>query len=149
MAGGVRRWRGNSVDDRAAAQTWRATIRRRLVVACALFAVWAFAIEARLVHLQVCQYDELLARATRQRVRTVDGVSVTLDGRGQPLPRRTAVAVRQGGRAGTTRPVTAIVRRAVGPNGWRRLAPAVKTIRAFRIWVNREFGGLDRFLRRG
>jgi cell division protein FtsI (penicillin-binding protein 3) len=37
-----------------------------------LFALWAIAIEARLVYLQVYQFDNLTARATMQRKRTVD-----------------------------------------------------------------------------
>ena len=53
------------------ANAWRTTLKRRLVVAAAVFLAWSTAIEARLVYLQVFQYDELLSRAERQQMRTV------------------------------------------------------------------------------
>ena len=59
------------MEDAAVAQAWRATIRRRLLVAGAVFAVWTLAIEARLVVLQVFQHDAHVARATVQRNRTI------------------------------------------------------------------------------
>ena len=55
------------------AHDWRTTLKRRLAVAavgCLL--LWAVAIEARLVYLQVVQHAELSARAERQQLRTVD-----------------------------------------------------------------------------
>ena len=51
---------------------WRTTLKRRLAVAAALFVVWTAAIEARLVYLQIFQYDELSDRADRQQSRTID-----------------------------------------------------------------------------
>lgn len=50
---------------------WRGIVRRRLVVAASLFAVWTAAIEARLVYLQVVGHAELAARAERQQQRTM------------------------------------------------------------------------------
>jgi cell division protein FtsI (penicillin-binding protein 3) len=51
---------------------WRATVRARVFVAAAIFAVWGIGIEARLVYLQVVQHDELTARAERQQLRTIE-----------------------------------------------------------------------------
>lgn len=58
--------------DETAAHAWRATIRKRLLVAAVLFGLWGAGIEARLVWLQVHQYDDLTSRAARQQRRTVD-----------------------------------------------------------------------------
>ncbi len=74
------------VDDVVAAQAWRTTLRRRGLQTAVLFAVWVAAIEARLVYLQVHEYDALTARAAMQRKRTVDvpaqrGGIVDRDGR--------------------------------------------------------------------
>ncbi len=49
------------------AQTWKQVVRRRLLTAGLVFAVWTVAIEARLIFLQVFSYDELMARAQRQQ----------------------------------------------------------------------------------
>lgn len=49
---------------------WRATVRKRLLVAAAVFVVWTLGIEARLVFLQVVSHQELLSRAERQHMRT-------------------------------------------------------------------------------
>ena len=38
------------------------------------------------------------------------------------------------------------MRRAVPVRGYARIDPATRTFQAFRIWVNRELEGLDRFL---
>lgn len=51
---------------------WRPTLKRRLVIAAAFFGVWTAAIEARLVYLQIVSHDEIMARAERQQLRTVD-----------------------------------------------------------------------------
>ncbi|MEO8677565.1 MAG: penicillin-binding protein [Vicinamibacterales bacterium] len=50
---------------------WRPILKRRLIVAAAVFALWAAGIEARLVVLQVVQHDDLVARADQQQMRTV------------------------------------------------------------------------------
>ena len=50
---------------------WRPTLKRRVLFTAACFLLWAAAIEARLVFLQVIQHDELVARAERQQLRTV------------------------------------------------------------------------------
>ena len=49
---------------------WRATVRSRLLVCAAVFGCWTLAIEARLLHLQVFQHEEMMARADRQQLRT-------------------------------------------------------------------------------
>jgi cell division protein FtsI/penicillin-binding protein 2 len=51
---------------------WRTTIRSRIAVAAVLFGVWGLGIEARLFYLQVAQHDELMARAERQQLRTIE-----------------------------------------------------------------------------
>jgi cell division protein FtsI (penicillin-binding protein 3) len=51
---------------------WRDTLKRRVLVAVCVFAVWIAAIEARLVHLQVVQHAELVARAGSQQRRTIE-----------------------------------------------------------------------------
>ena len=49
---------------------WRATLRRRLVIASCLFGLWALAIERRLVVLQVVQHQAMVQRAERQQMQT-------------------------------------------------------------------------------
>jgi cell division protein FtsI (penicillin-binding protein 3) len=49
---------------------WRATFKRRLVIAAAGLVVWTAAIEARLVYLQVVRHADLSASAERQQWRT-------------------------------------------------------------------------------
>ena len=51
--------------------SWRRTLKRRLVVAAVVCATWSVAIEARLVYLQVVQYDFLLKEAKKQQLDTV------------------------------------------------------------------------------
>jgi cell division protein FtsI (penicillin-binding protein 3) len=50
---------------------WRPIIRRRVLVAAVLFAVWTIGIQARLINLQVINHDELVRRAESQHMRTV------------------------------------------------------------------------------
>ena len=50
---------------------WRATLKRRIIVAVAVLGLWAAGIEARLVSLQVIQRADLEARASRQQLRTI------------------------------------------------------------------------------
>ena len=47
---------------------WRATLKRRTLVAAALLGIWAAGIEARLVYLQVVRHGDLVARAERQQL---------------------------------------------------------------------------------
>ena len=49
---------------------WQPTVRGRVLIAASLFAVWAVAIEARLVWLQVYQHEPLVAEANAQKDRT-------------------------------------------------------------------------------
>jgi len=53
------------------AHAWRQTHKSRLVVLAGAFALWAVAIVARLVFLQVISHADLVARADRQHNRTV------------------------------------------------------------------------------
>lgn len=50
---------------------WRATLKRRIVVAAAALGVWVAGIEGRLVYLQVFHHADLMARAARQQSRTL------------------------------------------------------------------------------
>ena len=50
---------------------WRATIRSRIFVSAVLLAGWAVVIEARLLHLQVIQHGDLMAKAEKQQLRVV------------------------------------------------------------------------------
>lgn len=50
---------------------WRTTIQSRLVVCAIGLAVWVTGIEARLLYLQVVQYDEMKVRADDQHLRRV------------------------------------------------------------------------------
>ena len=50
---------------------WRATVRSRLVVSAVLFGCWAVAIEARLLHLQVVQHADMMAKAEKQQLRVL------------------------------------------------------------------------------
>lgn len=68
----------------SSSQSWRDTLRRRLVVAAAGFVLWTAAIEARLVYLQVIRHADLSARAERQQMRTVAAPAK----RGEILDRR-------------------------------------------------------------
>jgi len=51
-------------------RAWQRIVRNRVLAAAALFAVWALAIEGRLVWLQVFCHDDLLAEANAQKDRT-------------------------------------------------------------------------------
>ena len=71
-----------------ASPAWRATLKRRLIVAGAAFLAWSVAIEARLVYLQVVRHDDLSSRAARQRSRTIEAPAsrgAILDRRGRVL----------------------------------------------------------------
>jgi len=63
---------------------WRLTLKRRIRIAAGLFILWALAIEARLVYLQVLDRAELVARADRQQ----SGTRTTPAKRGDILDRR-------------------------------------------------------------
>ena len=47
-------------------------MRRRVLVASCVFAVWIVSIEAKLIHLQILQHAELVERAGNQQRRTVE-----------------------------------------------------------------------------
>jgi cell division protein FtsI (penicillin-binding protein 3) len=61
------RWLTADRVDAAFEAGWRALVRRRAVVAVVLLGCWATVIEARLVHLQVVQHEDLANRATQQQ----------------------------------------------------------------------------------
>jgi cell division protein FtsI (penicillin-binding protein 3) len=64
-------WFEPSAPREPPSQAWRSVVRGRVRVAAVVFGLWAAAIQARLVQLQVVQHDELVARAERQQLRTV------------------------------------------------------------------------------
>ena len=49
---------------------WRVTLGGRIRIAAALLVLWAVGVEVRLVHLQVFDHADLVARADRQQLRT-------------------------------------------------------------------------------
>ena len=51
---------------------WRDVVKSRLIVIASLFAIWTAGVEARLVYLQVFQHSDMVARADKQRMNTVD-----------------------------------------------------------------------------
>jgi 16S rRNA (cytosine1402-N4)-methyltransferase len=59
---------------------------------------------------------------------------------------RAIVTARREAPIETTLRLASIVRRAIPFRGHARIDPATRTFQAFRIWVNRELEGLDRFL---
>jgi 16S rRNA (cytosine1402-N4)-methyltransferase len=59
---------------------------------------------------------------------------------------RALVTARRESPVDTTGRLASIVRKAVPVRGYQRIDPATRTFQAFRIWVNRELEGLDRFL---
>jgi len=68
---GAARGAGASARGGTPAQTeWRATLRSRLFVCAVIFAAWTVGIEARLVYLQLFQYNAMMARADRQQLKT-------------------------------------------------------------------------------
>ena len=63
---------GTSGGEHPGALRWQPTLRRRVWVAAAVIALWAVAIEARLVYLQVVRHEELASKADRQQMRTIE-----------------------------------------------------------------------------
>ena len=55
----------------ASQHDWRATVRGRVAVVAAAFALWAAGIEAKLIYLQFIQRDWLVGRAQSQQQRTI------------------------------------------------------------------------------
>lgn len=67
---------------------WRDVVARRIVGAAVIFGAWTTVIEGRLIYLQVIQHEQLVARATRQQMRTVPASAKRgdiLDRRGRVL----------------------------------------------------------------
>ena len=88
MADDKDRGRARAADDAPPASAWRYTLRRRVGVAAALFALCTAGIEARLVYLQILQHDDLRARADRQHNRVITAPAKRgeiLDRNGRPL----------------------------------------------------------------
>ncbi len=71
-AGWLGRWRARRTRRLPVAGDWRRVLRPRVLLGAITITIWAIAIEARLIHLQVIQHDDLIARAERQQLRTVD-----------------------------------------------------------------------------
>src|SRR6185437_10825463 len=63
---------GRASEGRKAPREWRGVVRSRLLVCAALLACWTVSIEARLVYLQFVDHGDLMARADRQQLRTVE-----------------------------------------------------------------------------
>jgi cell division protein FtsI (penicillin-binding protein 3) len=59
-------------SEPAPAPDWRETVRSRVMVGAAVFALWTAGIEARLLYLQVFQYSDMVARADKQRLNTIE-----------------------------------------------------------------------------
>jgi cell division protein FtsI (penicillin-binding protein 3) len=71
-----------------ASADWQSTLKRRMRVAAGILALWALAIECRLVYLQIIAHADLVERAERQhlRNRTIPGKrGDILDRRGRVL----------------------------------------------------------------
>jgi cell division protein FtsI (penicillin-binding protein 3) len=68
----VREAQRTESESVAADVDWRKVVRPRLAFAGALMVLWALAIVARLVSLQVFQHDALVARAESQQSQTID-----------------------------------------------------------------------------
>jgi cell division protein FtsI (penicillin-binding protein 3) len=51
---------------------WRITLQRRTIIAAGMLALWAAGIELRLVYLQVVRRADLMARADKQQLRTIE-----------------------------------------------------------------------------
>ena len=67
---------------------WRDTLRKRTMITAVFIGAWIVGIEARLVVLQLVEHRDLVARATRQQMRTMDAAAKRgdiLDRRGQVL----------------------------------------------------------------
>ena len=93
---------------------WRTTLKRRLVIAAAMMAVWAVAVEVRLIYLQVVRRAGLVARAEDQQsdahdvpgtrgqildrhghvlARSVDARTITADPKEIESPQQAAAAI--------------------------------------------------------
>ena len=62
-------------DHAASPLLWRETLRSRLLVFAAVFAVWTIGIEARLFYLQVWEHTDMVARAENQQRRTIPAIA--------------------------------------------------------------------------
>src|SRR5689334_15077227 len=51
--------------------SWRASVKRRVIVVVCLLAMWATAVEARFVYLQVVAHDWLLSEADSRQQRSI------------------------------------------------------------------------------
>lgn len=66
------RRRSGPAKAEALARDWRVTLRRRTLGAAIVFGLWAAGIEARLLYLQVARHSDLVTRAARQQMRTIE-----------------------------------------------------------------------------
>lgn len=75
----LRRWRAGTPrragKPESRERAWRRTVHRRILVVAVVFGFWGAVVEARLLVLQVVQHADLVARAERQQMRTVDAVA--------------------------------------------------------------------------
>jgi 16S rRNA (cytosine1402-N4)-methyltransferase len=87
---------------------------------------------------------DLVARATEREL--ADAIFTFGEERFSRRIARAIVAARAESPVDTTGRLASIVRGAIPRRGPRRIDPATRTFQAFRIWVNRELEGLDRFV---
>ena len=87
---------------------------------------------------------DLVARASEQEL--ADAIFQFGEERFSRRVARAIVNARGEAPIATTGRLAAIVRRAMPRRGAMRIDPVTRTFQAFRIWVNRELDGLDRFL---
>ncbi len=87
---------------------------------------------------------DLVARSTEREI--ADAIFAYGEERFSRRIARALVEARRDAPVDTTGRLASIVRRAIPRRGHVRIDPATRTFQAFRIWVNRELEGLDRFL---
>jgi cell division protein FtsI (penicillin-binding protein 3) len=72
---GFRRWFGSHREETPAAlppANWRNTVKPRIAAVAAFLAFWVVAAETRLIYLQVVKRADMVARAERLHLRTID-----------------------------------------------------------------------------
>jgi 16S rRNA (cytosine1402-N4)-methyltransferase len=87
---------------------------------------------------------DLVARSTEEEL--ADAIYTFGEERFSRRIARSLVAGRDEQPVTTTAQLAGLVRRAVPRRGYTRIDPATRTFQAFRIWVNRELEGLERFI---
>src|SRR3989442_13532819 len=97
---------------------WRATLKRRTLVAAGVLVLWTAGIEARLVYLQVYRRADLMARAHQQQTQTLSPPPKrrdTVDRRGRVPAARVDAAPIYAGPAAITQPPPVVAKQCVAP----------------------------------